>query len=163
MATTHRTTLTMNHLVTAALVTYLPFHLLEEGLFGFPAWAETYWRIPDYTVGKWLFHNVFFVTVLLIGYIAYQVNKERYLSAGFGIILWGGMNTFNHVGCSVAFGKIEPGLFTSLVFLLIGILAIWKIRAMGRLSFRLLGQAVLWNVLYWGVPILLFMFVPGLG
>lgn len=151
------------YLVTSALIAYLPFHLLEEGSLGFPAWAERYWRIPNYTIGKWLFHNAFFVTVLLVGYIIYLVNKEKYLSAGFGIILWGVMNTLNHVGCSIAFGEVEPGLFTSLLFLLIGILAVWKVRTMGKLSLGLIGQAVLWNVLYWGVPIALFILVPGLG
>jgi hypothetical protein len=138
-------------------------HLLEEGLLGFPAWAEKYWRIPDYTVGKWLFHNIFFVTVLLIGYIVYRLNKEKFLSAGVGIILWGFMNTLNHVGCSIAFWKIEPGLFTSLLFLLIAILAVRNLRAASRLSAGLIGQAALWNLLYWGVPIAAFILVPGLG
>ena len=141
------------HLVTGALVVYLPFHLLEEGFLGFPAWAEKYWRIPDYTVGKWLFHNVFFVAVLLIGFVIYQVNREKYLSAGLGIILWGFMNTLNHLGCSIAFGKIEPGLFSSFLFLLIAILAVRKMCVSGKLRPSLIGQAILWNVLYWGVPI----------
>ena len=151
------------YLVTFVLLAYLPLHLLEEGFLGFPAWAESYWRIPNYTVGKWLFHNVFFVAVLLVGYVIYRVNKEKYLSAGFGIILWGFMNTLNHVGCSIAFGEIEPGLFTSLLFLLIFVLAVLKVRATGQLSPKLIGQAVLWNLLYWGVPIVSFILVPGLG
>ncbi len=151
------------HLVLGALLTYIPLHLLEEGLGGFPAWAEQYWHIPNYDVGKWLLHNVLFVVALLIGYIFYRLDQERFLSAGLGIILWGLMNTLNHIGCSIAFGAIEPGLFTSLIFALIAILAVRQLRTQSRLSLGLVGLAVAWNVLYWGVPIAAFILVPGLG
>ena len=151
------------HLVTGALVVYLPFHLLEEGFLGFPAWAEKYWHIPDYTIEKWLVHNVLFVAVLLIGFSFFCSNKEKYLAAGCGIILWGVMNALNHIGCSIAFGEIEPGLFSSLLFLAIGVLAVREVRAMGKLSLGLLGQMFLWSLLFWGVPIASFFIVPGLG
>ena len=153
----------LEHLVLAALLVYTPLHLLEEGLLGFPAWAEQYWHIPNYDVGKWLLHNVFFAVVLLIGYVFYRLDQKRFLSAGLGIILWGLMNTLNHVGCSVAFGAIEPGLFTSFIFVLIAVLAVRQLRTQGRLSLGLVGLAVAWNVLYWGVPKASFILVPGLG
>jgi hypothetical protein len=153
----------LSHLVLGALIAYIPLHLLEEGFGGFPAWAEQYWRIPNYDVGKWLLHNVFFVVVLLIGYVFYRLDQERFLSAGLGIILWGLMNTLNHVGCSIAFGAIEPGLFTSFIFALIAVLAMRQLRTQGRLSLGLVGLALAWNVLYWGVPIASFILVPGLG
>ncbi len=75
------------HLVIGALAAYLPLHLLEEGLLGFPAWAEKYWHIPSYTIEKWLIHNVLFVAVLLIGYAFYHKDKVKFLAAGCGIIL----------------------------------------------------------------------------
>jgi hypothetical protein len=151
------------HLVLGALLAYIPLHLLEEGLGGFPAWAEQYWHIPNYAVGKWLLHNVFFIAALLIGYVFYRLDQERFLSAGLGIILWGLMNTLNHVGCSIAFGAIEPVLFTSFIFALIAVLAVRQLRTQGRLSLGLVGLALAWNVLYWGIPIASFILVPGLG
>jgi hypothetical protein len=36
------------HLVLGALLAYIPLHLLEEGLGGFPAWAEQYWQCAYY-------------------------------------------------------------------------------------------------------------------
>jgi hypothetical protein len=151
------------HLVTSVLISYLPFHLLEEGLFGFPAWAENYWRIPNYTIEKWIFHNFFFLFGLLIGYIVYRLDKNKYLSAGTGIILWGVMNTLNHILCSIIFTNIEPGIISSILFLGIGIIAVWKLRKEDKLSIMLLGLSLLWNLLYWGVPIFAFIIIPGVG
>ncbi len=73
------------------------------------------------------------------------------------------MNTLNHVGCSIAFGEIESGLYSSFLFLIIGVLAVRELRAMEKLSFGLVGQMVLWSLLFWGVPIASFILIPGLG
>jgi hypothetical protein len=153
----------LEHLVLGALLAYLPLHLLEEGFGGFPAWAKQYWRIPNYDMRKWLLHNVFFIVVLLIGYVVYRLDQKRFLSAGLGIILWGLMNTLNHIGCSIVFRAIEPGLFTSMIFALIAILAVRQLCAQGRLAPGLVGLSLAWNLLYWGVPITAFILVPGLG
>jgi hypothetical protein len=36
--------------VLLSLLAYLTVHLLEEGIFGFPAGAELRWGIPNYTL-----------------------------------------------------------------------------------------------------------------
>jgi hypothetical protein len=81
-ANTHR-------LIVMSLLLYIPFHALEEWAFGFPAWAEHYWRLPDYTVEKWIIHNLFFAGALLLGYGIYRINKERLLVFGVGIVCGG--------------------------------------------------------------------------
>ena len=67
------------------------------------------------------------------------------MSAGLGIILWGLMNTLNHVGYFIAFGAIEPGLFTSLIFALITVLAVRQLSTQGRLSLGLVGLTLAWK------------------
>jgi hypothetical protein len=73
------------------------------------------------------------------------------------------INTLNHVGYSIAFGEIESGLYSSFLFLIIGVLAVRELRAMEKFSLGLVGQMFLWSLLFWGVPIASFFFVPGLG
>lgn len=42
-------TLKLKHLILGTLLVYVTLHVLEEWLFGFPAWAEARWGIPNYT------------------------------------------------------------------------------------------------------------------
>jgi hypothetical protein len=107
----------LDRLIIMSLLLYIPIHAVEEGAFGFPAWAESYWRIPDYTFEKWVIHNLFFVGALLLGYIIYRINKEKLLVFGVGMVCWGIMNTANHIGCSLVFLRYEPGILTSLLWI----------------------------------------------
>ena len=50
--------LKLEHLILGTLLVYVTLHVLEEWLFGFPAWALRRWSIPGYDVPKWLLHNV---------------------------------------------------------------------------------------------------------
>ena len=147
----------LQYLVLGTLLVYVTLHLLEEWLFGFPAWAEQRWGIPDYTVTKWLMHNAYFTFFLVLGYIIYRVNIEKFLPLGLGITIWGLLNFANHVVFSLIFLEYSPGLITSLIFLLLGIFALRQARISGQLSTRVTILSVLCALLYWGLPIGLFI------
>ncbi len=149
----------LEHLVIGTLLVYITLHLLEECIFGFPAWAEGRWGIPNYTVSKWLLHNCYFIFFIVVGYFIYRSNKERFLPLGLGIIIWGLLNSLNHIIFSFVFLEYSPGLFTGLFFLLFAVLAFKKIREMGQLSLGLVLLSILCALLYWGVPIALFITV----
>jgi hypothetical protein len=144
-------------LVLGTLLVYITLHLLEEWLFGFPAWAEQRWGIPDYTVTKWLMHNAYFTFFLVLGYIIYRVNTGKFLPLGLGITIWGLLNFANHLVFSLIFLEYSPGLITSLIFLLIGILALRQARINCQLSTRVTLLSVLCALLYWGLPMGLFI------
>jgi len=147
----------LEHVVLGTLLLYVTLHLLEEGIFGFPAWAERRWAIPNYTVSKWLLHNVYFIFFLVLGYFIYRINKERLLFVGLGIVVWGLLNSLNHIVFSVIFLEYSPGLFTGLIFLLFAVLALKRIREMGKLSLGLILLSILFGILYWGLPMILFI------
>lgn len=149
----------LEHLVIGTLLVYISLHLLEEGIFGFPAWAEGRWGIPNYTVSKWLLHNCYFVFFLVVGYFIYRISKERLLPVGVGIVIWGLLNGLSHIVFSVIFLEYSPGLFTGLIFLLFAVLALKRIREMGKLSPGLMLPSILFGLLYWGLPIALFITV----
>lgn len=145
-------------LILISLAIYFPFHLIEEGIFGFPAWAGKYWHLPNYTVKTWLLHNLFFVSALLLGYLIYRINKERFIAVGLGIVFWGTMNTLNHIGCSIAFLKYEPGILTSLLWIPIFKLSIDWLKENKKLSWRLmLTSFIIAVVVYWTLPIVSFI------
>ena len=149
----------LEHLVIGTLLVYITLHLLEEGVFGFPTWAEGRWGIPNYTVFKWLLHNCYFIFFLVVGYFIYRINKERFLPLGLGIVIWGLLNSLNHIVFSVIFLEYSPGLFTGLIFLLFAVLAFRRIREMGKLSAGLVLPSILFGLLYWGLPMALFVTV----
>jgi hypothetical protein len=153
----------LDRLIIMSLILYVPFHVLEEGLFGFPAWAESYWRIPEYTLEKWVIHNFFFTGALLLGYIVYHINKERLIVFGLGIVCWGIMNTANHIGCSLVFLRYEPGILTSILWIPLFKWTVDYLRSIDMLTWKImLASFLLAAVLYWGVPITIFIHT-GLG
>lgn len=155
--------LTIDRLIIFSLILYIPFHVLEEGAFGFPAWAEQYWRIPQYTFEKWVVHNFFFAGALLLGYLIYRINKKRFLVFGIGIICWGLMNGINHIGCSLVFLEYEPGILTGLLWIPIFSMMIKSLRDDNKLNRKILTASfLLAGALYWGIPITLFIHL-GLG
>lgn len=149
-------TLKLEHLVLGTLLTYITLHLFEEWLFGFPNWALRRWGIPGYDVPKWLLHNIYFAFFLGVGYFVYRSNKEKLLFVGLGIVVWGLLNSLNHIVFTAIFLEYSPGLFTGLIFLLFAILAL-KAREIERLSWKLILLSVLFGLLYWAVPIVLFI------
>ena len=149
----------LDYLVLGTLLVYVTLHLLEEWLFGFPAWAEQRWGIPEYTVIKWLMHNAYFTFFLVLGYIIYRANIEKFLPLGLGISIWGLLNFANHMVFSLIFLEYSPGLFTSLIFLSLGISALRQARIAGQLSIKVTILSVLCALLYWGLPMELFITV----
>ena len=149
----------LEHLIVGTLLAYVTIHLLEEGIFGFPVWAESRWAIPNYTIAKWLLHNIYFIGFLAFGYFIYRNDREKRLPMGLGIIVWGLLNSFNHIIFSIIFMEYSPGLFTGLVFLIFSVLALRIVKEMGKLSVSLMALSVICGLLYWGVPITLFIAV----
>jgi hypothetical protein len=150
------------HLILGTLLVYVTVHLLEEWWFGFPAWAEARWGIPGYTVVKWLLHNVYFAAFLAAGYILYRINPDRFLFAGLGIVVWGVLNSVNHIAFTIIFLEYSPGLFTGLVFVILAVLAYQRVREMDRLSWKTVVPSILAGLFYWGAPIVLFITVDGI-
>jgi hypothetical protein len=149
----------LEHLVTGTILIYVTVHLLEEGLFGFPAWALKRWGIPNYTLSKWLIHNVYFVVFLMAGWIIYRINKDKLLPAGLGVVLWGFLNALNHIVFSLIFVEYSPGLVTGLIFVLFAIVALKRVHEMGKLSLGVILTSLVVGVLFWGAPITLFISV----
>jgi len=149
----------LKQLILGTLLVYLTLHLLEEGLFGFPAWAENRWGIPGYTTVKWLIHNVYFAFFLVIGFLVYRRNPEKYLIVGLGVLVWGLLNTVNHLVFSIIFLEYSPGLFTGLIFALFAYWGWQRVKEMGHSNWRRMAPAAGFGLLYWAVPIVLFISV----
>ena len=153
----------LEHLILGTLLAYVTLHVLEEWLFGFPAWALRRWSIPGYDVPKWLLHNVYFAFFLVVGYLVYWSNKDRWLPVGLGILVWGFMNSFiAHIAFTFIFLEYSPGILTSLIFLLFAALGFKQVRETGRLSWRLAIWSIVCGLLYWGLPMTLFIEVDKL-
>ena len=151
--------LKLEYLILGTLLVYVTVHLLEEWWFGFPAWAEARWGIPGYTVSKWLLHNVYFAFFLGVGYVIYRINRDKCLFAGLGIIIWGLLNSINHIVFTIIFLEYSPGLFTGLIFVAFAVLAYQRVREMGKLSWKTVIPSILASFFYWGAPIALFITV----
>ncbi len=149
----------LEHLVLGTLLAYVTVHLVEEWWFGFPAWAEVRWGIPGYTVFKWLLHNVYFAFFLAAGYVVYRINRDKFLFAGLGIVIWGLLNSINHIVFTIIFLEYSPGLFTGLIFAAFAVLAYRRVREMERLSWKTMVPSILAGLFYWGAPIVLFITV----
>lgn len=149
----------LEYLILGTLLAYVTLHLLEEGIFGFPAWAQHRWGIPNYTVTRWLIHNGYFTFFLVAGYFVFRADKERFLPAGLGILIWGLLNSLNHIAFSALFLEYSPGLVTGLVFLAFAVLGLRKVREMGKLSRGLILLSILSGFSYWGLPMLSFISV----
>jgi hypothetical protein len=80
---------------------------------------------------------VYFAFFLVVGYLIYRRDRERSLTLGLGIIIWGLLNALNHIIFTAVFLELSPGLFTGFIFLLFAILAWNWVREQGRLSWRL--------------------------
>ncbi len=147
------------HLVVGVILVYITLHLLEEAVGGFPVWAERRWGIPNFTALKWLLHQPYFLLSLGVSYLIYRSNPDRFLAVGLGIIIWGLVNTLDHLVFSIAFLEYSPGLLTGLLFSLIGLFALRKVHEIGKLSAGVMTQAILVGLLNFAVPITLFISV----
>lgn len=137
---------------------YISFHLIEEGILGFPEWVRIRWEIPIYDTELWLIHNYYFTFYLLLGCFFYFVNDKKFLSLGLGILVWGLLNFLNHAIFSIIFIEYSPGLVSGVVFLLLFALGIQKLKESKLLNTKILSLGLLFGILYWVIPIISFLF-----
>ncbi len=140
-----------------SIVLYATIHLLEEGLFGFPAWAEASWGLPGYTTERWLIHNYFFLGAQLTLFLIYIFTNFKNKTMILGIVMWGIINTLNHTVFTIIQLKYSPGLISSFLFI---IPLIWIIKVMKQK--QILNKIILLKgfgigLLLWIVPIILFL------
>lgn len=140
-----------------SIILYASLHLLEEGLAGFPAWAERAWGIPGYTNERWLIHNFFFLGVQLIAFMIYIFKDMQNQLWILGIVMWGILNTLNHTIFSVILQEYSPGLFTGFLFIFP---LIWIIKVMIQkqiLKRFTVIKGIGIGILLWIIPMLLFL------
>lgn len=142
----------------AVIIVYVPFHLFEEALGNFPQWMFEHYGLPQaLSYPHWLINNSFFLIILLIGLIIYNKNRVRNLAFGIGILLWALMNSIEHIVFSLADLKIAPGLFTALLFLIIALLGLIKLKQEKILKPTLLFKSILIALGYWIATFVLIM------
>lgn len=147
--------LTIEQLVFFSLLIYIPIHLIEEWSFGFANWALKYWQIPGYSEVKWFIHNGYFIFFQILGYILFNLNKERFLPLGIGIVIWGIMNTANHIICSIVFRIYEPGIITSLLWIYVFVKML-QIKDLFNKK-GIIFYSILSGLLYWAIPMTAFI------
>lgn len=135
------------------LVLYVPFHLIEEGLNKFPEWMSEFYGLPIVlSYPHWLINNLFFFITLTIGLILFLKNK-KFLFLGIGILIWAILNALEHIVGTFMYSRVSPGLFTGLLFLLVAIFGLLKLKRDNVLNKRLVLQSVLASFLFWIIPI----------
>ncbi|WP_425805634.1 HXXEE domain-containing protein [Desulfitobacterium sp. Sab5] len=137
------------------IITYIPFHLLEEALGDFPTWMKEHKWIPEkVTYGHWMANNLFFyLPLLLIGLISFHFGGDKLLFLGVGIIVWGFINCFDHIIYTIKDRRISPGLFTGLIFGVISVLGLYKIYIDSMLTIGLLALSIIIGLIYAFLPI----------
>jgi hypothetical protein len=143
------------------VVLYVPFHLLEEAIFNFPLWMYGHYNLPKpLSYPHWLINNSLFFITLLIGLLIFFKDKSKFLLFGFGILIWGFMNSMEHIVFSILDYKLSPGFYTSLLFLFIFILGFLKLFQTGILNKILFFKSIGIALIYWIVP---FIFIILMG
>ncbi len=149
--------LSLFHLILLTMFVYIVLHLLDEQILGFPDWAEARWKIPNYVTFMWLQHNGYFVAFVGAGFMLYRRSPQVLLPIGLGIVIWGLMTFLGHLVYSIIRLEYSPGLFSGLFFMAIAILVYQRLRRSGELSPGTILLAILAALLYWIVPICLFI------
>ncbi len=141
-----------------AIITYVPFHLLEEALNNFPLWMSTHYNLPIVlSYSHWLINNSFFFLTLLVGLFIYLKDKTRFLPAGVGILIWIFLNSMEHITFSVIDLKAVPGLCTAIIFLVISLLGFVKLYIDKLLNIGLIWKSILIGIGYWIIPFIMIL------
>ncbi len=142
------------YFVFAVLITYVPFHVLEEAYFNLPLWFHEQYNIPKiFSLPHFLIGNCIFLTFLLIGFSIYLRDTNRNIAFGYGILIWSFINSLEHTRSSVMSMQISPGLFTGLVFLIIVISGSLNLKRNEKLNTGLFIKSTGIALLYWIFPI----------
>ena len=139
----------LNLIVLSTIVVYVTIHLIEEALGGFALWAGQTWSIPEYSVTMWLRHNYFFIGVLMIGYLIYRINSEKYLPFGMGVLIWGLINGLNHLIFTLVYLVYSPGLFTSIIFIFLAYIGYKQLKKDKLLTMKNVVYSIIIGILYW--------------
>ena len=140
------------------IVVYVPFHILEEAIYHFPLWMFEHYKLPQaLSYPHWLINNSIFLFVLLIGLIIYNRDRINNLSFGLAIVIWAFMNSMEHIAFTIIDLKISPGFYTAILFLIISIIGIIKLRVEKILNPRLLLKSFLIAIGYWVVSFLIII------
>jgi hypothetical protein len=143
------------------IVLYVPFHLTEEAFFNFPMWMFEHYNLPKpLSYEHWLINNSFFFLTLFAGLRIFLRNKSKYLYFGIAILIWGFMNSFEHILFSILDLKLSPGFFTANLFLTTFFVGFYKLKTEKLLSRKLFIKSFLVAILYWIIP---FVFIISLG
>ncbi len=145
----------------ALIIVYVPFHILEEAVFNFPLWMFTHYNLPkSLSYPHWLINNLFFFIGLLSGLFVFLKHKTKYLAFGIGIVIWGFMNSIEHIVFSISDYQVSPGLYTSIFFVLIATSGFINLHQNKLLSKILILKSIGIAVCYWIIPLL---FIVSIG
>ncbi len=138
---------------------YIPLHLLEEALGNWPEWMYKHkYTSSKLSYGHWMAGNIFFFFPLLLsGIILYHFLGNTIFFLGLGVIFWGLLNFFEHFVFTIIDKKTTPGLFSSGLFLVVGIITIFKMVEGKDIGVLAIILAIIMSLVYAGVPILLQM------
>jgi len=140
------------------IIAYVPFHILEEALGNFPQWMSEHYNLPSpLSYPHWLINNSLFLLALLTGFYIYSRNREKNLIFGVGILFWGFINSMEHIVFSIADVKLSPGFFSSLLFLIIFIAGIAKLKQIGLLTIKSIFLSIVIALGYWVIPMILIV------
>jgi len=153
-----RVELTLQQLIGYGLLFFFTVTYLEQIYLGFPGWAEKNAVMPNYTFTKWFNQNVYLIVALLIGYLIFSINGNRYLPLGLGILLYGTFNNIQDIAYSAIMMKYYPGVITGLVWWPIACIAYKRVREVKRNDKLLLWQILFFTFLYTLVPFVVFFF-----
>jgi hypothetical protein len=142
-------------------VFYIPLHLLEEALGNWPEWMVKHkYTSSKLSYGHWMAGNIFFFfPLLLLGIVLYYFVGNRVFFLGLGVIFWGLLNFFEHLIFTIIDKKVNPGLFTGGLFLIVGIVAVLKLAQGKDVDVLSIVLGIIMALVYAGVPILLKMSV----
>ena len=139
------------------MILYVPFHILEEALNGFPEWMSKQYGLPIVlSYPHWLINNSFFLFTLVIG-LFFFLRNEKYLFLGIGILIWSMMNGLEHIVGSILTSSVAPGFYTGLLFLAVSTIGLVKLKYENKLTIKLLAISFLFGLLYWIIPFALIV------
>jgi len=154
--------LSFKSLFILTLLIYVPLHVAEETIGNFPLFMKENWGIPDIGYAQWLFHNVaIFLPTLLFGLFMYSLDTVRFLPFGIGIPLWGVLNFFEHSFFTAKNASVAPGLYSSILFLLVAVLAVRRLSENRKLRAGIVLPSIACALLYWLIPVGLIFALAG--
>jgi len=114
------------------------------------------WIPETITYGHWMANNIFFYwPLLIVGSIGYQLAGEKALFLGIGILIWGIINSLDHIGYSIIDHKVSPGLFTGFIYLVIAMIGLFSVYATGDLTVIIFLEGIISGLIYAFLPIIL--------